>query len=158
MQKVRKLKQVEAEIHCLQTVKKKYSKELDYRTFWLANKTPKYNETISCHIEKLVKNVKSRTKAHYFGLKKPIFIIGFLPTFKHACGTNRFHKEAAMWVILQNIHETLDNALNGRMCAEERTILILALVRNNDTRSRENLLAYPEVVNFSVRSLQRIKQ
>lgn len=48
----------------------------------------------------------------------------------------------------REIHETLTNALNGLMCAEDGTAPIIASVHNNRTRSRKLFRPYPEVVNY----------
>lgn len=53
-----------------------------------------------------------------------------------------------MWVLPYWIHATLAKDLNSRLCAEVRTASIIASVRNNDTREREFLRSYPEVVNY----------
>lgn len=50
---------MEAELPVLQTAKKNYAQVLDYRTYQRSDKSPKYDETVSKYMAKLVKKVKS---------------------------------------------------------------------------------------------------
>lgn len=80
----------------LQKAKKNYVTELDYRTYRLANKSSKLDETVSSYIDKLVKTVKRQMMAHLFEPMDTISIFGFLATSKLACDWNGIHERAAM--------------------------------------------------------------
>lgn len=87
-------------------------------------------------------------KAHFFNPKDPISITGFLATFKLVYDTNKIHEGAAIWVLLHYVHKALANALDSRMCVEDRHTSIAASVRDQEPRSRNLLRSYPEVVNY----------
>lgn len=145
--KAHKAKNTETKLPVLQTVKKHYALAFDYRTYHLANRSSLYDVTVSSYIVKLVMKIKSQMKAHFFDPKDPISIIGFLATFKLACDTNKIHEGVAMWVLSHYLKDTLANALNSRMCAEDRSASLPASERN-EPRSRKLLRSYPEVVNY----------
>lgn len=129
-------------------MKKHYALAVDYRKYRLANRSPRYDDTVSSYVAKLVKKIKSQMKAHFFDPKDPIFIIGFLATFELTCDTNKIHEGAAMWVLPHFVKETIANALNSRMCAEDRTAPLVATVRHDKIRHQKLLRSYPEVVNY----------
>lgn len=66
-------------------------------------------------------------KAHDFDPKESISIIGFLAPFKLACNTNRIHEGSAIWALPHYVHETIANALNSGMCAEDITAPVFML-------------------------------
>lgn len=53
-----------------------------------------------------------------------------------------------MWVRPHFVKDTVANALNSRMCAEDRTAPLAATVRNNKIRPRKRLRSYPEVAKY----------
>lgn len=53
-----------------------------------------------------------------------------------------------MWVLSNYINETLNNALNSRMCAEDWLSPFAAYVRNEDSSPRKMLRSYLEVVTY----------
>lgn len=55
---------------------------VDYRTFQLTNYSARYDETVSCYITKIVKNVEMEMKAHFLDPSSLISIIGFYTTSK----------------------------------------------------------------------------
>lgn len=82
-QKVRDGMVTKQKLLVLQTVKNP-TRAVDYRTYRLANRSAKYDDTVSSRISKLVKKVKSQMEAQFFNPKENISIIGFLATFKLA--------------------------------------------------------------------------
>lgn len=80
----------------LQTLNDTYAIALDYRTYGLADKSTKYDKTVSSCISKMFENVMSQMKVLFFIPKDAIFTIGFLATFELACDTNRIHEGGAM--------------------------------------------------------------
>lgn len=96
----------------------------------------------------MVKKVKSQMKAPFFNLKEPIFIIGFLTTFKLACNTDNIRDGAAMRLVPHYVNETLANELNSRMCATDKSSPITSSVRNVENWSHNLLGSYSEVVNY----------
>lgn len=103
-QKVRKEKRSEAELPVHQTGTKNYEEALYYRTYWLVNKSSKYDKKVSSYIVKLVKNVKLQMKAHFFDKKDPISIIRLSHTFNLPCDTNRINEGAAMCVLSRYVY------------------------------------------------------
>lgn len=91
-------------------------------------------------------------KSHFLNPIKAISIIVFIASFKLARETNRIEKRAAVWVLPHFVHETLANALQFLMYAEDVTVPIIFLVCNNDTRSRKLLRYYPEMVNYLLKT------
>lgn len=138
----------EPKLSVLQTVKKHYALAVDYRTYCLACRSPRYDDTVSSYIAKLFKKVKSQIKAHFFNLCDRISIIGLLVTFKLAFDTNKIHKGAAMWVLPHDGKKTLSNVHNRRTCAEDRSASLAASMRNKETRPRKLLRSYPELVTY----------
>lgn len=130
---------VEAELFILQTVKEKYAQAIDYRTYRITNKSPKYDDTVFRYIAKWVKKFKSQMRTHYFDPGEPILIINSIATFKLAYDTNRIREGATIWVLLLYVYETLANALNNRKSAKDKIASIIISVRINETRSRECL-------------------
>lgn len=53
-----------------------------------------------------------------------------------------------MWVSPQFVHETLANASNRRMYAENGLVQYAASVRSQDQRFEKLLRSYPELVNY----------
>lgn len=76
-------------------MKKIYATALDYRADGFANKSTKYDETVSIYIAKTVKKFKSQIRANFFDPKEPMPIVGFLATFRLVWETNRVHEGAA---------------------------------------------------------------
>lgn len=130
-----------------QTVKKHYASAIDYQTYRLTNRSPRYDYTVLSYFAKLVKKFKSQLKAHFFDPEYRISIIGFLRTIELPCDTNKTHDGPAMWVLLQFVKENIANALNSRVCTEGRTASLTATVRYNGVRPRRLLRWYPEVVS-----------
>lgn len=88
------LQGMEHALPALQTVKRHYSRAIEYRTYRLANRSTCYDETVSSKISKMMKNIKSQMKAHFSDPSDSISIIDFLTTFRLACNINRIHEEA----------------------------------------------------------------
>lgn len=80
-----------------------------------------------------------------------MFFTAFLETRKLSGNTNIIHKEAAMWLLPVFVREMLFNPLNIHICAVYRTAPLIAVVRSNDTRSRELLRFYAEVLTYLIR-------
>lgn len=80
----------------LQTVKRHYSRAVDYRAYRLANSFIRYDETVPNHVSKMVKKQKLEMKARFFDPSSLISIIGFLATLKLVCDTNRIRKRVAI--------------------------------------------------------------
>lgn len=91
----------------LQTVKKNYNLAMSYRTYSLADRPSRYDDTLPSYIVVSVKKVKLQIKAGFFNPKGPIFITGFLATLNFACHLNKIHKGAAMWALPHYVQESL---------------------------------------------------
>lgn len=89
-----------------------------------------------------------KMKAHFLDKKYSISAIAFLATFKLACNSNRNHEDVALWGLSHYVNETLANALNSHMYAEEKFTPIVSSVHNNDSRSRKLLRLYSEAGNY----------
>lgn len=83
----------------LENFKRDYSLTVGHRAYRLANRSTCYDETMSSYIFKVVKEIKSKKKAHFFDPSNSISLIGFLAIFQMACDSNNSHGEAAMWVV-----------------------------------------------------------
>lgn len=109
----------EPKLSVLQTVKNHYVLEAHYRTHCLANRSPRYDDTASSYVAKLVEMFELQMKADFFEPENPVSIIGFFATFELACDTNKIHKDAAMWVLPRFLKEIIDNELKSRTGAED---------------------------------------
>lgn len=58
-----------------------------------------------------------------------------------------------MWVRSHYVTKPLANALNSRMCAEDRLPSFFAAVGDEKRRSRNNLRSYPEIVDYLFKKL-----
>lgn len=67
--KAQKAKLRDVTIPVLKTTKKHYMAAIAYRTYRLASLSPRYDNTVSSHVAKLFKKVKSQMKAHFFDPK-----------------------------------------------------------------------------------------
>lgn len=122
---------------------------VDYCIYRLANRTTCYVKTLSSYIFMLMNKVESQTKAQFFDPGDPIFIIGFLPTFKLPCNTNHIHEEAAMWVLPFIVYNALATKLNSRMSAVTHIAPVFASVKTIEpTTQKKCFRSYPEVVIY----------
>lgn len=128
-----------------------YAQALHYRSYRLANRSPKYRETLSGYIGKFFKKPKLQMKANYLVRKEPIFIIGIQETFKLACDENRIHERATTKVLPYRAHEMVTNALNSRAFAEDETAPIVASVHNNYKRLHKILRYYAETIKYPLK-------
>lgn len=71
--KIHKVKTAEPTFSVLQSLKIHYIFEVDYQTYRLVNSSPKYSDTDSNYIVKLVKKVKSHMESHIFDQKMNYF-------------------------------------------------------------------------------------
>lgn len=69
--KALKARSAEPKLPVLQTVKKHYALAVDYRTYRLANRSPRYDDTVSSYVAKLMKKAMSQMKTHFFDPKDP---------------------------------------------------------------------------------------
>lgn len=79
-----------------QTVKLGYVRAIDYRTYFLNNGSPRYDDSVSHYIPKILKKIRSQMKTHTFDPASPISVLGFLTIYKLACDANHIHEVAAM--------------------------------------------------------------
>lgn len=122
---------VEAKLLVLQTTKTHYALAIGYHPYRLANRSPRYVNTVSGYAAKLVMKAMWHMKAHVFNSKNPISIISSIAKFYLACDTNKIYEGAAMWVLPHFVEETSANALNSRICATGRTVPLTATIRQN---------------------------
>lgn len=125
-------KRLNAKHTVLQTVKRRYEKALDYQSYWPVKNSSKYDEVVSSLIAKFFKMVKSKMKMYFFNRKDLISIIRFLVSFRPLCDTNCIHKGPAMWLLPHHVDATMPIALNSHICAQDKSTIIAAPVRNND--------------------------
>lgn len=142
----------------VKTVEKFYALAADYRTYRLANRSPRYGDTISNYFASFVKKIKSQVKAHFFDHKDPISIMRFLATFKLPCVTNKIHEDVTIWGLPHFVKESIANASNSRMCAEDRTAPFSATVRHDEIRLRKLLRSYSKMVKYLVKKTQPTQQ
>lgn len=94
-----KARQTEPKLPVLQTVHKLYAVAVDYQTYRLGSRSPRYDDTVLSYVAKLAKKVKSQMKALVFDPTDHISIVGFLATIKRTCETNKIHEGGPMWVL-----------------------------------------------------------
>lgn len=145
--KVAKRKTADPQLLVLQVVKKHYTFTKDYRKYRLSDRSPRYNDTVSRYIAKLVKKAMSQMKAYFSDPKDPIFVIVILATFKFVCNSNKIHERAALLVLPHYVQGSLANKLISCMCAENWLVTLPASVRNKQHKPRKLLRSNPEVVN-----------
>lgn len=137
----------------LQAVERHYIPAADYRTYRLATRSTRYDDTVWCYITEIVKNVKSQTEAHLFSPSNPIANISFKATLKLACNTNYIHESAAIWVFLL-VKNALKSTLNIRLLAGTDTASAAALVRLTELLNEKTIpRSYPEAVNYFLKTL-----
>lgn len=134
-QKIRIVETKMPELSAFQTVMKYYTRTVDYKTYELANRFSKYDDTVTSYNDQLVKKTKSQMKVHFFNPKDPISIIGYLALFKFFCCTNHIHEGVAMWVLSDYDEETLANLLSRATLKEDRLSSFDTSPCNKVTRS-----------------------
>lgn len=102
----------------------------------------------SCFLAKLIMKLETQLKAHFSGLSNLSSTNGFLSRFWLACDTIIIYKKAVMWVLLQHVKETLENALYSRTCAGDRLQLLFASVGEDETRVQPLSQAFLEVIYY----------
>lgn len=78
------------------TVKLRYVRAIDYRTFRFIDRSPQYIDSVSHYIPHIVKKLWSQIKTHTLDPADRISILGFSTLFKMACDANRIHEGVAM--------------------------------------------------------------
>lgn len=129
----------------LPIVKVNHATFLLFLTYRLPDKSTEYGETVQNCIAKMVRKTKLQMRTNSFTPKDPIFLIGFLATFKLACIIYSIHEGVAMLVVPHNVNESLSNAAKHNMCDTDRSPPISASVRKLDRRSRRLLRSYQKI-------------
>lgn len=124
---------------------KHYNHQFDYRTYWLSNRSPIYDDTVGSYFAKLVKSVNLKMKSRFFNLLDLVLIIGFLAKSKHACSRNNIHERTAVVSVPHCDKRTLVNALRSRMCVDDRTSPYTATVGNDESKFCKLLHFYPKL-------------
>lgn len=86
-----------------------------HRIYSLANSLACWDNATSNYVTMIVKEFKSKIRAHFFSPSSLISITGFLATFKLECGTGRKHEEATECTFSIIVKRVLTSTLNGRM-------------------------------------------
>lgn len=106
----------------LQTVKREYSRAVDYRPYHLVNRFACYNKTMSSYIFKMVKPVKSQKKEHFLYPSNRIPIIKFRATLNLLYDTNNIRDRAAKWLgpfFVKNAPSNDTQQLYVRCCSRD---------------------------------------
>lgn len=107
----------------------------------------------SSYIAKFATKVKLHLKAHFFNTNGPMPIIGFLAALKLACDTNHILEHPATRAQPYYVNETFANALNTRMCTEDKPTHVTASVPKTDSWSQKLWHSYLETVNCQIKKL-----
>lgn len=143
--KIQKHKPIESEFPVLQTVIKSNATGLDYRIYRLFIDPTKYKKTVSSSIAKIVENVNLQM-TEFFNTKNSIFVIEIRTEFKPACDFSCIHDEGAMCILLYYVKEKIAFALNSRVSISDEFSVIVASVRNVDSKASQLLRSFSEVV------------
>ena len=120
-----------------------FTKAVNYKTYRLERRSARYDSTVARHINRYRKKLDVQMRSHTFSGQDPIAVLGFLARLKMACDHNGITEGAAVWCfqfyLTGQAHALLQSHLHGNTMAV-------------DVERRELLRAYPQVVNFLLRT------
>lgn len=146
--------QMESIFSILQTVKKYYSRAVDYHAYCLAFRPSRYDTTVSKHINKVVKKASSQTTDYFSDLCDPIALIESLDSFELACDTSNIHEGAAMEVPHFFVIKAFATTRNIRTSAATHITPVAASVSTTEPAMQKKLLqCYLEVANWFLKKI-----
>lgn len=131
----------------MSSVNTSFWRAVDYRTNQLNNTFSKYDRTVSKNIRKMSKRMTIQIKPPFFEPIDPIYIIGFLYSFKLLCDTYGIYERAERWLFHFFSTKSASFALHKRLASKRK-----ARTRVASTGKTTTFTKYTKDVNYLLKT------
>lgn len=147
---IRNAKTEKPEFLVLQTVKKHYTRAVDFRTYRLANCSQKKRYRFKLYRQSGEKSKAAEVSALLW--PEWPYIVHRISGNILTCLRHKQHSQKSSHAgTFYCVSETMANALSSWMCMDDHLLPFIACTRNETTKSRKPLRSYLDVMNYLLR-------